>query len=93
VHRKFEGKEICRGNLNLFYRGIDVFFSHLKRREEEEAMKAFEEAMKHDSTDEEAKRKFYISKIRWWTNTAFEDLDYLHGKDDIEIIFSNGFLL
>lgn len=60
----------------------DFFLSsrHLKRREEEETMKAFEEAMKHDTTDEEAKRKFYLSKIRWWVNTAFDDLGYLHGK-------------
>jgi len=57
---------------------------HLKRREEEESMKAFEEAMKHDSTDEEAKRKFYISKIRWWINTAFDDLDYLH--DELRVL-------
>ncbi len=57
-------------------------FSHLKRREEEESMKAFEEAMKHDSTDEEAKRNFYLSKIRWWINTAFDDLGYLHGKSN-----------
>ncbi len=43
-------------------------------------MKAFEEAMKQDSTDEEAKRSFYLSKIRFWINTAFDDLDYLYGK-------------
>lgn len=43
-------------------------------------MRAFEEAVKHDSTDEEAKRNFYISKIRWWINTALDDLGYLHGK-------------
>jgi hypothetical protein len=42
-------------------------------------MKVFEEAMKRDSTDEETKRKFYLSKIRWWINTAFDDLVYLHG--------------
>ncbi len=54
-------------------------------------MKAFEEAVKLDSTDEEVKRKFYISKIRWWINTAFDDLDYLHGKYSIEIISSNIF--
>jgi immunoglobulin-binding protein 1 len=47
-------------------------------------MKAFEEAMKQDSTDEEAKRNFYISKIRWWINTAFDDLGYLHGKFSIK---------
>ncbi len=57
-----------------------LLFRHLKRREEEESMKAFEEAMKHDATDEEAKRNFYISKIRSWINTAFDDLVYLHGK-------------
>jgi hypothetical protein len=44
-------------------------------------MRAFEEAMKHDATDEEAKRSFYLSKIRWWINTAMDDLVYLHGKD------------
>ena len=43
-------------------------------------MRAFEEAMKHDATDEEAKRSFYLSKIRWWINTAMDDLVYLHGK-------------
>jgi len=53
---------------------------HLKRREEEESMKAFEEAMKNDSTDEEAKRNFYLCKIRWWINTAFDDLVYLHDE-------------
>jgi hypothetical protein len=66
-------------------------FSHLKRRQEEESMKAFEEAVKLDSTDEEVKRKFYLSKIRWWINTAFDDLDYLHGKYSIEMISSNIF--
>lgn len=43
-------------------------------------MRAFEEAMKHDATDEEAKRSFYLSKIRWWVNTAMDDLVYLHGR-------------
>jgi len=50
-------------------------------------MKAFEEAMKHDTTDEETKRNFYLSKIRWWINTAFDDLDYLHGKSNIRNSF------
>ncbi|CAF3746018.1 unnamed protein product, partial [Rotaria sordida] len=57
---------------------------HLKRREEEESMKAFEEAMKHDLTDEEAKRSFYLSKIHWWINTAFDDLDYLY--DELRVL-------
>ncbi|UJR26212.1 hypothetical protein I4U23_007555 [Adineta vaga] len=57
---------------------------HLKRREEEESMRAFEEAMKHDATDEEAKRSFYISKIRWWINTAMDDLVYLH--DELRVL-------
>lgn len=57
-------------------------FRHLKRREEEESMRMFEEAMKNDHTDEEAKRNFYLSKIRWWINTAFDDLKYLHGKEN-----------
>jgi hypothetical protein len=43
-------------------------------------MKALEEAMKHDSTDEEVKRSFYLSKIQWWINTAYHDIDFLHGK-------------
>lgn len=46
-------------------------------------MRVFEEAMKHDLTDEEAKRKFYLSKIQWWINTAFDDLGYLHGNYQI----------
>ncbi|CAF1103944.1 unnamed protein product [Adineta ricciae] len=57
---------------------------HLKRREEEESMRAFEEAMKHDATDEEAKRSFYLSKIRWWINTAMDDLVYLH--DELRVL-------
>ena len=56
-------------------------FSHLKRREDEESMRVFEETMKNDATDEEAKRNFYLSKIRWWINTAFDDLKYLHGNE------------
>jgi hypothetical protein len=71
---------------------LEYLFSHLKRREEEESMKAVEEAMKHDSTDEEVKRNFYLSKIRWWTNTAFDDLDYLHGKHHISFVSSETFL-
>jgi hypothetical protein len=47
-------------------------------------MRAFEEAVKLDSTDEEAKRTFYISKIRWWINTALDDLGYLHGTFSIK---------
>jgi hypothetical protein len=46
-------------------------------------MKAFEEAMKHDSTDEDSKRNYYLSKIRSWINTACDDLVYLHGKHHI----------
>ncbi|CAF2357956.1 unnamed protein product [Rotaria sp. Silwood2] len=57
---------------------------HLKRREEEESMKAFEEAMKHDLADEEAKRNFYLSKIQWWINIALDDLDYLH--DELRVL-------
>ena len=53
---------------------------HLKRREDEESMRVLEEAMKSDTTDDEAKRSFYLSKIRWWINTAFDDLKYLHGN-------------
>lgn len=56
-----------------------LFLRHLKRREEEESMRVVEEAMKHDSTDEDVKRKFYISKIRSWINIALDDLGYLHG--------------
>ncbi|CAF1352451.1 unnamed protein product [Adineta steineri] len=58
--------------------------AHLKRREEEETMRAFEEAMKHDASDEEAKRKFYLSKIRWWVDTALNDLVYLH--DELRVL-------
>lgn len=57
---------------------------HLKRREDEESMRMFEEAMKNDHTDEEAKRNFYLSKIRWWINTAFDDLKYLH--DELRVL-------
>jgi immunoglobulin-binding protein 1 len=64
---------------------------HLKRREDEESMRLFEEAMKNDSTDDEAKRKFYLSKIRWWINTAFDDLKYLHGKQRASIPRSSMF--
>ena len=43
-------------------------------------MRVFEEAMKQDGTDEEVRRQFYLGKIRWWINTAFDDLKYLHGR-------------
>ena len=78
--------------MEIFHR-IFSPLRHLKRREEEESMKAFEEAMKHDATDEEAKRKFYISKIRWWINTALHDLDYLHGKYSIDLFHVHGMRL
>jgi len=57
---------------------------HLKRKEEEEEMKAFEEAVKRDTTDDEVKRKFYLSKIHWWINTAFDDIDYLY--DELKVL-------
>ncbi|CAF1277536.1 unnamed protein product [Rotaria magnacalcarata] len=57
---------------------------HLRRREEEESIRAFEEAMNHDSSDEEAKRSFYLSKIKWWIKTAFDDLDYL--QDELRVL-------
>ena len=66
----------------------------MKRREQEESMKALEEAMKHDLTNEEVKRNFYLSKIQWWIKTAFDDLDYLHGKNiKYKIIFLKYVLL
>lgn len=57
---------------------------HLKRREEEEKMRIFEETMKNDATDDEARRNFYLSKIRSWINTALDDLKYLH--DELRVL-------
>jgi hypothetical protein len=67
-------------NIVPYFSSFMNYSSHLKRRQEEETMRIYEQTMKNDTTDDEAKRHFYRSKIQWWINTALDDLKYLHGK-------------
>ncbi|CAF0925794.1 unnamed protein product [Didymodactylos carnosus] len=73
--------DLAKGNRNMTKMAQDrasKIRGHMKRREDEEAMYAYEEAMKRDTTDEEAKRNFYLSKVRWWINVAIDDIDCLY---------------
>ncbi|CAF0791267.1 unnamed protein product [Didymodactylos carnosus] len=59
--------DVSTGNRNMTTMAQDRAYkirSHMKRREEEEAMYTYEKAMKHDTTDDEAKRNFYLKELK-----------------------------